>query len=175
VDIAAAWPSRAVARWDFYRTDSAFHAAYWVLNWPQRPVPAAFLTPLLLQSTCRRSLSLLYEPRSLRRAQREVAARQSKTEGEAGVRARLRLRNRRRHAAVADELDRREDDLVAGHGLHRLRAVITVSAPSLEELQAAQTEVEILAQQSMLEIKPLYGEHDQGFAIGALPLARRPR
>jgi hypothetical protein len=175
VDLAAAWPSRAVARWDFYRTDSAYHFAYWVLNWPQRPVPAAFLSPLLLQTTSRRSVSLLYEPRTQRRANREVIARQSKTEGEAGVRARLRLRVRRRHQAVAAELDRREDELMAGHGLHRLRAVITVSAPNLEELEVARAEVETLAAQSYLEIRPLYGDHDQGFMIGALPLARRPR
>jgi hypothetical protein len=175
VDLAAAWPSRAVSRWDFYRTDSGYHFAYWVLGWPQRPVPAAFLSPLLLQTTCRRSISLLYEPRTRRRADREVGARQSKTEGEAGLRQRLRLRTRRRSQAVAIELDRREDELVAGHGLHRLRAVITVTAATLEELQSARSEVETLAAQSYLEIRPLFNEHDQGFMIGALPLARRPR
>jgi hypothetical protein len=175
VDIAAAWPSRAVADWDHYRTDSAFHASYWVLHWPQRTVPAAFLTPLLLHATVTRSVGLLYEPRSPRRAQRDVAIGQSKTEGEAGMRDRLRLRARQRYAAVADELDRREAELVAGHGMHRLRAVITVSAATLDELRDAQAETEILAQRSMLEIKPLYAEHDQGFVLGALPLARRPR
>ncbi len=56
-----------------------------------------------------------------------------------------------------------------------MRAVITVTAETAPELAAARTQVEVLAQQSHLEVQPLYGEHDQGWAIGALPLARRPR
>ena len=174
-ELAASWPARAEAAWDLYRTDSAFHTCYWVLSWPQRVVPAAFLAPLLLQTTVQRTVSLLYQPLGDRRAGREIGTRQSRVEGEDGLRRRFRLRARRRAQSAAEELARREAELVSGHGLHRLQALITVTAGSLEQLEAARLEVESLAAQSQLEIRRLYGEHEQGLVLGALPLARRPR
>ena len=62
VSAVNAWPLATHTRWDSYRTDGAFHATYWVAEWPRRDVPAAFLLPLLLQANMQRSIAVVMEP-----------------------------------------------------------------------------------------------------------------
>ena len=69
-------------------------------------------------------------------------------------------------------MDRRETELVAGHGLYRMLGLLSVSAPDLPQLESASGEIESLAQRSRLEVARLSGEHDQAFGAAALPLAR---
>ena len=74
--------------------------------------------------------------------------------------------------AVLPLLERREDELVSGHAMPRVIVLLSTSAPTLEELEAASDEIERLAQQSALDVVRLYGEHDQGFGAAALPLGQ---
>jgi hypothetical protein len=172
VDPRMAGPMRAVNAWDHYRTDSGYHRTYWVMQWPRVHVPAGFLAPLLLATSARRTLSLTMEPVPARRAAMMIEVRQSHVQGEWAARDRVRRRTSRRQQVEAADLERREDELVAGHGYYRLVALVTVSADSHEELEFACSEVLAAAHQSRLELAPLYGEQDQAFACGALPLAR---
>ena len=52
VDPAACGPMRAENNWSHYRTDSAVHRCWWVLQWPRQYVDAGFLSPLLLSVRC---------------------------------------------------------------------------------------------------------------------------
>ena len=88
------------------------------------------------------------------------------------MRDRFKRRTTRRHQVEAGDLDRREAELVAGHGLYRMIGFLSASADDLSELEAASGEIESLAQRSQLEVARLSGEHDQAFAAAALPLAR---
>jgi len=172
VDLRQAGPHKAVNLWGHYRTDSAVHRAYWVTEWPRREAPAAFLTPLLLYADGRRTISLVYEPRESREALRTLRRKLDKAEGESGLRRRFHLRRSKRSELNAAHLDRRENELLAGEALLALRAYITISASSVEELDLIEADIMTAAQRSMIEIAPMYGSHDQGFAVGALPLAR---
>ena len=69
-------------------------------------------------------------------------------------------------------MDRREAELVAGHGLYRMLGFISTSAEDRTHLEAASGEIESLAQRSQLELARLSGEHDQAFGVAALPLAQ---
>ncbi|QDP95348.1 PrgI family protein [Microlunatus elymi] len=172
VDPRICGPMRAENAWSHYRTDSAVHRCWWILQWPRQYVDAGFLTPLLLSSQHRRTVSIVLEPLSPSRASRRVTLRQSGVSSEAAMRQRFRRRTTRRHEIEAGDVDRRETELVAGHGLYRMLGFLSVSADDLAQLEAASGEIEALAQRSQLEIARMSGEHDQAFGAAALPLAR---
>jgi hypothetical protein len=172
VDPRQAGPAYAKSLWSSYRTDSGWHRAFWVAEWPRKAAPSAFLTPLLLFCRYRRAVSLTFEPRPIRVSARAVERKTDKSEGEEGLRRWLRLRRKRRTAVVRTHLERREDALLSGEGMLSVRAFVVVTATSLEELDTAENEVMALAQQSQLELQPMYNAHDQAFAVAAVPMAR---
>jgi hypothetical protein len=172
VDPRQAGPAHAKSLWNAYRTDSAWHRGYWVAEWPRKAAPSAFLTPLLLFCRHRRAISLTFEPRPVRVSMKRVEKRADKQEGEAGLRAWLRLRRRKRTSVVRTHLERREDALLSGEAMLALRAFVVVTGADLEEVERAENEVMDLAQQSQIELQPMYGAHDQAFAVAAVPMAR---
>ena len=172
VDPAGCGPIRAENNWGHYRTDSAVHRCWWVLQWPRQYVDAGFLSPLLLGSQHRRTVTIVLEPLTPTRANRRVTVRQSGVMSESALRQKFRRRTTRRQEVEASDVDRRESELVAGHGLCRMLGFVTVSADDLAQLEAASGEIEALAQRSQLELARLSGEHDQAFAVAALPLAQ---
>lgn len=172
VDPRQAGPAHAKSSWNAYRTDSAWHRGYWVAEWPRKAAPSAFLTPLLLFCRHRRAISLTFEPRPVRTSMKRVEKRADRQEGEAGLRAWLRLRRRKRTAVVRTHLDRREDALLSGEAMLALRAFVVLSSPDQEGLTNAENELLDLAQQSQIELQPMYGAHDQAFAVAAVPMAR---
>lgn len=172
VDPRMAGPMRMETAWDHVRTDSAVHRTYWVMEWPRREVPAGFLAPILLETNCRRSISLVMEPISPTRANRMIETRQTTSSGEEATRRKIGRRITRRQQTEAADIDRRETELVAGYGLYRTLGFVTVTADTLPELELDCGEVESAAQRSNLELANLIGEQDQGFYAGALPLAR---
>jgi hypothetical protein len=172
VDPAASGPMRAENNWSHYRTDSAVHRSWWVLQWPRQYVDAGFLSPLLLGALHRRTVSIVLEPLTPTRANRRVSLRQSGVTSESALRHRFRRRTTHRQHVEASDVDRREAELVAGHGLYRMIGYLTTTADTLEDLEAASGDIEALAQRCQLELARLSGEHDQAFAVAALPLAR---
>jgi hypothetical protein len=171
IDQAIAGPVRTVAAWDHYRTDSGFHTTYWINGWPRVPSPAAFLAPLLIETTCRRTVSLMVEPMPGRKAEKVVNRRRMAHIGEQQVRDKVGKVTTQRDAAEAEEVERREQELIAGFGAFRFHGFVTVSADDLESLADACGEAETLASRSRLEMVRLVGEQDQAFGVAALPLA----
>jgi hypothetical protein len=168
----ASGPMRAENHWGYYRTDSAFHRAWWAAELPRSEVPAGFLWPLLLTTSCRRAVSLVFEPVSPRAAQRKINMRSADVISEQSLRDRMQRRTTRRARVEAQDLERREGELVSGYAMPRVIVLMSTSAPSLEELESASDEIERLAQQASLDVVRLYGEHDQGFGAAALPLGQ---
>ncbi len=172
VSPAAAGPMRAENHWGHYRTDSAFHRAWWAAELPRSEVPAGFLWPLLLTTSCRRAVSLVFEPVSQRTSQRKINMRSADVMSEQTMRDRMQRRTTRRAQVEAQDLSRREDELVSGHAMPRVIVLLSTSAATLDELEDASNEIERLAQQASLEVVRLVGEHDQGFGAAALPLGQ---
>jgi hypothetical protein len=172
VDPRQAGPAHAKSLWSAYRTDSGWHRGLWIAEWPRKAAPAAFLTPLLLFCRHRRAISLIFEPRPVRVSARRLDKKADKAEGEEGLRSWLRLRRKKRTAVVRTHLDRREDALLNGEGMVAVRAFVVVTATGPDELDAAEADVMALAQQSQVELQPMYNAHDQAFAVGAVPMAR---
>ena len=66
-----------------------------------------------------------------------------------------------------------EADLTAGHGILRYTGLIAVSAPTIEELDAAVAAIEQAAIQASCETRLLVGQQAAAFTAAALPLCRR--
>lgn len=171
VDPALMGPLADTTSWSAYRTDSAHHATFWIASWPRNDVGPAFLTPLLMQTTALRTVSVCIEPVAhsvaIRRAE---AARTAEVADELqrerqGFMTTARIRRQQQAAA------RREEELADGHAEMRFAGYVTVSAASAPELEQTATEVEHAAALSRLELQRLYGEQDAGFTF-TLPLGR---
>lgn len=172
VRAGAAGPVAVDETWDRIRTDSGWHATYWIAEWPRVEAHASFLHPMLYVPGVRRSLSIIAEPVPIRRALRDVQ--RDKVEHLVDVAQRQRLgqieteTQRREH----DDVHRRERELVAGHGDLRFVGLITVTAYSSERLDEACGAIETAATQALVDVRRLVGEQADAFGAAALPLAR---
>jgi hypothetical protein len=171
VDPALLGPLAEEMSWSAYRTDSAQHCTYWVSSWPRSDVGPTFLAPLLMQGTALRSVSVTIEPIPYSTAMRKAEMAQTAEVAEEMARQRqgfmTTARIRRRQQAAS----RREEELADGHAQLRVASFITAYDETAELLERTKSEVEHGAQLARLELQPLYGEQDAGFA-NTLPLCR---
>ena len=160
-------------QWASLRTDSAHHAVFWVRQWPRSEVHAGFLQPLLLARGARRAFSLIAEPLPPAKALRDIRRVKAEYLADSAQRNRIGQLEDESVRAEAVDLARREQELVAGHGDLRFVGLLTVSASTPEELEAACSATESAAAQAMCELRRLVGQQGQAFTAAALPLARR--
>ena len=168
IDEAAAWPVATEASWSTYKSDSAFHATYWIASWPRTEVGAAFLSPLLLHAQMVRAIAVTIEPISPVRAIREVEASRTSDLADRELRGRMGFMETARRQRVAEATIRREDELADGHAAVRFAGYVTVSAQSDEELERHCSEVEHAAQMARLELLRLYGQQEEAFTYTLL-------
>ncbi|MDR2566172.1 MAG: PrgI family protein [Bifidobacteriaceae bacterium] len=171
-DLSNAGPVAVHESWASMRTDTAFHAVLWVSEWPRAQVFPGFLSPLLLSCGIRRTFSLTVTPMRADQAARDI--RRKKTEHIADQAQRAKIGQIEDAAQTAEYHDvlQQEADLTSGHGIVRYTGLITVSAPSEPELQAALAAIEQAAVQASCETRTLVGQQAQGFTVAALPLCR---
>lgn len=159
--------------WASLQTDSAHHCVYWIQEWPRSEVHAGFLQPLILSPGARRSVSFTAEPVAAAKAMKDIRRAKVEQIADAAQRTRLGQLEDESVRAEAEDLVRRERELVAGHGDLRFVGLVTVTATSHEELAAACVATEAAAAQALCELRKLVGQQASAFACGALPLARR--
>ena len=171
IDPALAGPLAADVSWSHYRTDSAYHATYWVAGWPRIDVGATFLAPLLMQTNVLRAVTTVMEPVAPSVAIRKIEAARTTDIADEQTRARTGFMTTARKRLQQDATRRREEELADGHAEFRFAGYVTVSAPDAEELERSCAEVEHAAQQSRLELVRLFGQQAEGFTF-TLPLGR---
>ena len=175
VRLHAAGPMAAQSCFSHYRTDSGYHAVYWVASWPRMQVQAAWLYPLLVLGGVRRTISVTAEPIAPSQSFREVRSAKVQKLTEEAQREKFgqveTALDDEEHAAVL----RRERELVQGHMEYRFTGYVTVTAADETELEDACAQIEQAAVRSVLEIRRIFGEQDQAFVAAALPLTRGVR
>jgi hypothetical protein len=171
-DAGTAGPVAVDEEWARLRSDSGWHAALWVSQWPRLPVVPGFLWPLVLGPRVRRSLSIVAEPVPTAKALREVRAERFDHASDQVNRDRRGQITDYASVAELDDVAQREQELVSGHGDLRYAAFIAVSAPTEDALTAAIDEITNAAIESYCEVRVLWGEQGTGFAAAALPLGR---
>ncbi|GFZ82718.1 SCO6880 family protein [Nesterenkonia alkaliphila] len=171
-DLAAAGPVAVTESWDHLRSDSAHHAVLWISEWPRSLVYPGFLAPLLLSTGIQRTFSLVCTPIRSDQAARDIRKKKTEYISDAAQRAKIGQIEDASQTAEYHDVLQQEADLTAGHGVLRYTGLISVSAPSIDELEAAVSAVEQAAIQASCETRRLVGQQAQAFAVAALPLAR---
>lgn len=165
------WPLSYEVHWEALRTDGAWHATFWIAEWPRSEVGSDFLVPLVTSAVARRTLSVTLAPVAPLRASR--SAEHARTSGVADAELRRRhgfavtARARRDHDSVVQ----REAELAGGHASYRFSGYLTVTEPDRERLERSCESVERLAASCQLELRRLYGSQDLGF-LATLPAGR---
>ena len=166
-----AGPAAAATEWGSYRSDDAWHATYWIAEWPRIDTDPGFLAPLLLRTERMRTVALTMEPISPLRAIRSVESARTSAAADEELRNRAGFVTTARRSREQEALAAHERDLSDGHAFYRFAGYVTVTAASLEELDQACTEIEEAAARSLLDIRRLSGQQDAAFTF-TLPLGR---
>lgn len=165
------WPVAVETGWSSVRVDGAWHATYWVAEWPRSDVGPDFLVPLLLLSSAVRAVSVTMEPVSPARAAREVESARTAGAADEELRRRGGFIATARRQRQADGMARRETELADGHADFRFSGYVTVTAADAEQLERHCSEVEHASAQSRLELRRLYGQQDEALTF-TLPMGR---
>jgi hypothetical protein len=171
-ELATAGPVAVTETWSGLRTDSAHHTVLWISEWPRSLVYPGFLAPLALSSGIQRSISLLYTPLRSDIAARDIRKKKVEYISDATQRARIGQIEDAAQTAEYHDVLQQESELTAGHGVLRYSGLISVSAPTEAELEAAVAAIEQAAIQASCETRRLVGQQAQAFTAAALPLCR---
>jgi hypothetical protein len=170
--LATAGPVAVNESWSRLRTDSAFHAVLWISEWPRSMVYPGFLAPVLLSTGIQRSFSLLCTPMRSDQAARDIRKKKTEYISDAAQRQRIGQIEDASQTAEFQDVLQQEADLTAGHGVLRYTGLISVSARTADDLDAAIAAIEQAAIQASCETRLLVGQQAQAFTAAALPLCR---
>lgn len=170
--LATAGPVAVNESWTRLRTDSAFHAVLWISEWPRSMVYPGFLAPVLLSTGIQRSFSLLCTPMRSDQAARDIRKKKTEYISDAAQRQRIGQIEDASQTAEFQDVLQQEADLTAGHGVLRYTGLISVSARTADDLDAAVAAIEQAAIQASCETRLLVGQQAQAFTAATLPLCR---
>ena len=171
-DLATAGPVAVTETWERLRSDSAFHAVLWISEWPRSQVFPGFLAPLVLTGGILRTVALHYTPVRADHAARDLRKKKTELISDATQRRKIGQVEDATASAELDDVLQQEADLTAGHGVLRVSGLISVSASTVDELDAAISAVEQAAIQASCETRRLVGQQAVAFTAAALPLCR---
>ncbi len=157
--------------WKHWLVDDSYHRTFLVADWPRQDVGPTFMSELILYGQVRRSVVLIYEPVPPRASQKAIEASAAKLGSDEEHRQRTGFRVGASHRRAKAAVDERDEEIAAGFGEFAYAGIVTVSAPSLEELEKACDNLDDVAASCLMELRPLNGRHDLGLAA-SLPLAR---
>jgi hypothetical protein len=164
VEPALMGPAATEESWSHFHSDSAWHTTWWISSWPRSEVGPMFLVPLLMAAGVLRTVAVTIEPVPYSVAMRRAEAAQTAEVADEMARARqgfvTTARTRRRAAAVS----RREEELADGHAELRFSGWLRATAPTVDELERAEGDVEHAAALARLGLQRAYGEQAGAFA-----------
>ncbi|MEV4943600.1 SCO6880 family protein [Streptomyces zaomyceticus] len=171
-DPAAAGPVAQVEEADRLVTDSARHATFWIENWPRTETSPGFLHSLMFSAGVRRTFSLIYAPQGIDSALRDVQRRKAAIIADASERQRRGQVDSEADSVEYADVKTREKQLISGHADVALTGLLTVSADTDQDLDAACTQIETAAADAQVDLRRLIYQQADAFTTAALPLAR---
>jgi len=172
--LSHAGPLAFSEHWDHLRHDGAWSSVMWISEWPRIDVPPDFLHSLIFAQGVRNTLSIVARPLPADVALRQLRKEKTEAVSDQAQKARVGQIADLSDAQEYHDLIEQERSLIAGHTDIEFCGFIAVTAPSREELVAAQATIVRAAGTAACEVRPLYGRQAQGFVLASLPLARIP-
>lgn len=170
--LAVAGPKAIEEHWDHVRHDSGFSVALWVSDWPRSETVPNFMHKLIFASDVRRTLSLFLRPIPTAEALRQIRREKVDYITDLEHKAKVGQVAAESDAEEFGDVIARERALNAGHADMRYTGLLTVTAPSLEEVMEASDQIRRTATACGMETEILYGRQAQAFTATTLPLAR---
>lgn len=172
---ATAGPMAGEEHWDHIQVDEVFHRTFEITEWPRIPTLPDFLNAvntLPFQHT----MSLYFTPiklkQSMSRIRRERGAIDSNRE------LRQKRGNHREDNAFEkrerEAIDQREEELAQGFGDLEYIGLVTVTAITLEDLDAHSSELRTAIEGKGMEARPMFGQQLAAFNSSGLPFALAP-
>lgn len=153
--------------WSQTRMDASFHRTWWVEAWPRRPVPGDWLQGFLAAGESR-AMAVAYRPIDPERSRKRIESQMIKHSANRAIKAerdrRVTETDRRAEEAVGEL----EAELASGYAEMLYLGLVTVSAPTIDELDAAGRRVEQAARAQGMSLRVLHGRQDVAWAA-ALP------
>lgn len=171
--LAGAGPVAMDEEWGHVRHDTAYSAVLWINEWPRVGAPPYFLHSLVFQAGIRKTISLTIQPIPADVAMRDIRKAKVEYATEAAQKAKIGAIADLSDGAEHDDVIERERALISGHADVKLTGLISVTAPSLDELEASVAEISRAAIQCGCETRRLYGQQARAFVSASLPLARK--
>lgn len=168
-----AGPVAVDERWDHLRHDNGYSTVLWISEWPRVAAPPSFLHTLIFQQGIRQTVSITYEPVPADEAMRDIRRARVEYATDAHQKAKLGMIADLADSVEAGDVSEREQSLVAGHADIRFTGLITLTAASVDELEAAAAETARAATQCGCETRRVYGQQARAFTAAALPIARK--
>ena len=168
----SAGPMAVEEHWSYLRTDSGFHQTFWIAEWPRQLVFPGFVHPLVYVGDFRHTVTEVIRAIPTDQALRDIRSAHEAHDTRRLVNARFDRPLTREQRAEEEEVARREDEIVAGHGDVRPAAYVTITAGSLDDLGRYRQELESAAAGAFVELRLLAGQQWPAFVAGALPLGR---
>jgi hypothetical protein len=158
-----AGPLAMATGWSELRVDGMFHRVWWVESWPRRPQPGDWLAGFLATGEPR-AMTVLHRPLDPERSQRRIESQLVKLSAH-----RARKEDRQRRVTEADERTEQavrdlEAELASGYSEVLYLGLVTVTAATLEELDAAGRRVEQAARARGMGLRLLHGRQDLAWA-----------
>lgn len=154
--------------WFEVRVDGSWHRTFRFASWPMLPVAADWLGPLLTTDGLTRTVTVILEPVPLAVAAQDANRQLTSIEADQQQKEqhgfRLTARERRRHADV----ETRERELAEGHPMFRHAGLVTVTAPTPDQLEDACSHMEQAAAQSLVELRVHVAKQTQGLVASLL-------
>jgi hypothetical protein len=173
-NLSRAGPFAVSEHWDYLRHDSGWSAVMWVSEWPRIDVPPDFLHSIVFAPGVRRALSIVARPLPTDAALRQLRREKTDALADQAQKARIGQIADLSDAQEYQDLLSRERSVISGHTDVEFTGLVTVTAPSLDELEAARAALVRAAASAACELRPMHGRQLRGFVLGALPLARSP-
>lgn len=151
--------------------DGSEHATYWITEWPRSEVRTGFLEPLLYAGSATRVLTLQMRPVPIHKALTRITRAQNDIATAQAVQLKFNVKPTREELREAEELDEREEQLADGFADIDYRGFVTVSAPSVKELDKGRMEIETASEQARIVLGLLWRQQAAAFMTAALPLA----
>lgn len=170
VDPAAAGPVAGRAANDHYQSDSCYSRVFWCSGLPRIGMEAAFHSPMILETSYRRTITMILEPVPSRKAEAQLNRKQLREGGDQMIRDKFGKATTMRDEMGESETERKLAELLSGHGYMRMVLLVAVSVDDLEGLEEATGEIQTLANLSRLDLRLLYAQQSAAFAAACLPL-----
>jgi len=152
-ELATAGPVGVEEHWGYLRHDTGYSAVLWISEWPRIEVPAHFLHSVIFQQGIRKTLSFTATPLSAAQAMREIRKEKVEYVTDAHQKAKLGVIADQSDAQEYSDVLERERALIAGHADLKFSGLITVTAATKDELDAAVSQIERAATQSGCETR----------------------